>query len=184
MSSMMGPSDINFPLFFEDDKSAGKVQFIADGQMMACYAFIPDERAQFGMKREIRLPKIIVAYTDMAQAYWVAHPGTHRFRKRFLGGKTLGQKHSRVDASSIFRPFLFRQQAPGKAIAIFLQQPRNARRFYQIGADSINHARASSISFFISRTARSKPTNSAWATIAWPMLSSDTSLMAATGWTL
>jgi adenosylmethionine-8-amino-7-oxononanoate aminotransferase len=108
------------------------------------------------------------------------------FGKGFFGGKALGQQSGRVAAGLPVRPFGRRQDAAGKALAVAVQRRAHAGDVHQVGANAQNHAvrRASTISAFISRTARSKPVNSAWATMAWPMFSSRISAMAATGCTL
>ena len=56
-------------------------------------------------------------------------------------------------------------------------------RLQHVDPDAVDHRRAASINDFISRTAGSRPVNTARATIAWPMFSSTICGMAATGCT-
>ena len=60
----------------------------------------------------------------------------------------------------------------------------DAPDLHHVHAEAEDHGRAWRSRAFISRTARSMPTSTAWATMAWPMLSSSISAMAATGRTL
>ena len=66
---------------------------------------------------------------------------------------------------------------------VIVGQVRNMG-FEHIDTDSENHWRAATISAFISRTAGARPSNTARAMMACPMLSSTISWMAATGCTL
>src|SRR5690242_7106454 len=151
--------------------------------MVAGNAFVLSQGVQFRVELEIGFSQGVMGYSDMAQADRMPDTRAKGFGKRFLGGKTLRQEHGRLHAFYILRPLLVCQQASGETLSVFFQQARNTRGFNQIGSDSINHLHASSIRFFISRTACSKPTNSARATIACPMLSSDTPGIAAIAWT-
>ncbi len=78
------------------------------------------------------------------------------------------------------------QQTSNEVLAMTLERRFHARKLHDVGADAKDHlpSRPSIINRFISRTARGKPSNTARATMAWPILSSTISRMAATGCTL
>ena len=74
-------------------------------------------------------------------------------------------------------------------LAEALVEPLDALELHDVGADAEDHApalapRASTISALHLATARAMPSITARATIAWPMLSSTISGIAATGCTL
>ena len=91
---------------------------------------------------------------------------------------------------TLLRALLGHQQMLDDAHAEARMRLMHALRLQHVDADAEDHAepgecvRAASIRLFISRTAAASPSNSARAMIAWPMLSSSTWAIAATGATL
>ena len=112
-----------------------------------------------------------------------AKPVPMRLDDRFLGGKAHGEKALRPLRELQLRPLR------GSSRCSMKREPKrssvacDALGLEHVHADAKDHARAASISAFISRTARARPTNSARAMMAWPMLSSTISGSAATGCT-
>ena len=88
---------------------------------MAGNAFVREKRAQCRVKGKVRFAQIVMGYSNMGQAYRVAHTRADCFGQGFLGGKTLGQKHGRLAALDVVGPFVIRQQSFGKTLSIFFQ---------------------------------------------------------------
>src|SRR5690606_20983890 len=99
--------------------------------------------------------------------------------------EALGQETRRTPAALPFDEFVQTKNTLAETLAKTFQRGGEPADLDQIGADTGNrHRRASTISRFISRTASASPENTARAMMAWPILSSASSGMAATGCTL
>src|SRR5690625_2956017 len=128
---------------------------------------------------------------NLAPPHAMAEPYTERFDESFLGGKALGQESGLVIALMPLRELKLTQDARWKASTMTSQGRLEAGDLGQISTDTQNHgcswscswSWASSaatkpaswpaiISRFIAATASLRPTNSARAIMAWPMLSS------------
>src|SRR5450830_580042 len=117
-----------------------------------------------------------------------------RLGEGFLGGEARRHEADAAHwmlgfARQIFLHLLRPKDLLCKAVAMSRQRRFNARDFADVGADPVNHyaprpMRVETMMAFISRTAFSQPTNTEWATMAWPIFSSAISGIAAIACTL
>src|SRR5262249_33837961 len=161
-----GPS-----LYLQHHACAGEARFVADRKVMADDAAAAHELLEPRVKSEPGLARAILHRANAPQRHRIAEAGSHRLGKRFLRCKAVGEIVDRPDALEIRRPFDRRQHAPGEALAVALDEPRHPLRLDHVDADAVDH-RGPAISAFISRTAWGRPTKTACATMACPMLSS------------
>ena len=108
----------------------------------------------------------------------------HGLDHRFLGGETHRDEPLWPRGARQLRPLVRHQQPVDEVIAETRQRALDARELQDVDADAVDHPRARCICARISRTAAASPSNTAWAMMAWPMLSSVISGVAATGPTL
>ena len=116
-------------------------------------------------------------------------PGPHRLDDRFLRREPHRQKAHRAAVAAERLELGGQQQALDEALAELLVHQPYALLLYHVRTDAEDHApalvpRASTISRFISATARAMPSRSERATMACPMFSSTISWIAAIGCTL
>ncbi len=133
---------------------------------------------------DLRLPQRIRHHADVAHPDTVREARTERLDDRFLGREPHGEKAHGALRLREQRKLLVEQQPARKMLAEPLPRLLDALRLQDVGADTEDHARAATIRALIFATAPAKPSNSACATIAWPILSSTIEAMAAIGATL
>src|SRR5262249_35774561 len=103
---------------------------------------------------------------------------------RLLAGEAHGEETLAALGARELRGFRGHQQVLDEARTEALERARDALALEQVDADAEDHARAVSMSCFISRTAAARPTCRAWLMGAWRMLSWTIGVSAATGCTL
>src|SRR4029077_17911080 len=113
----------------------------------------------------------------------VGEAGAHGLDDRLLGGEAHGEEALGALGEGQLRHLRRQQERLREARAEALEGACDALHLEHVHPDAVDHARAASISAFISRTACASPTNSACAMIACPMLSSTMSGNVATGGT-
>src|SRR5205807_4546340 len=126
----------------------------------------------------------VLHHAHVADPHAVRKAGPHGLDDGLLGGESHGEKALAALGAAELRVLLGHEQMLDEARAEALERAHDARALQHIDPDAEDHARAAAISAFISRTAAGRPTNSACAISAWPMLSSTISRSAATGCTL
>src|SRR5688500_12084842 len=136
-------------------------------------------------KYDLRLAAKIGQEPEVADPHPVPESRAQRLRDRLLGREPHGEKSGRA-AAGIEQPTLLgHQQAIHELLAEALVRRLDALDLDEVGADSKYHARrAPTMSRFISATAGPNPLMTARETMAWPMLSSTSSGIEATGCTL
>src|SRR5690554_5340642 len=153
-----------------------------------------------GLAREQqrRAPQGIVGDLDLGPAHAQPQAGTQRLDEGLLGGEALGQVGRRRGVVGQALALQLAQQAPPQAVAVAGQGTLEARDASDVGADADDHGAGVTPQWwwcscswscsssdatnpaswpamarrFISATASLRPTKSARAMIAWPMLSS------------
>ncbi len=127
----------------------------------------------------------IMADRDVVQGCRVAQPQAEGLAQRLLGGETLGEEGGGPGRGAVVDQLAVGQELFRRALPVARQQALHALDGDDIGADPGDQAwRPSRINRFMRRTASSQPRKRASATMAWPILSSAISRMAATGLTL
>ena len=133
---------------------------------------------------DLRLPELVRQHADVAHPDAVRETRAERLDDRFLGGEPHREKPHGALRLGEQRELFVEQQTAREVLAEPLPRLLDALRLQNVRADTEDHARAATMSAFILATAPAKPSNSACATIAWPMLSSTIAVIAATGITL
>ena len=133
---------------------------------------------------DLRPAPLVLHYTNVANPHAVREARAHGLDHGFLGGKAHRQKPRRALRARELRALGGHQQTLDKVLAEASVGALDALLPQDVDADPVDHRRARCICACISRTAEPRPSNTAWAMIAWPMLSSVISAMAATGPTL
>ena len=105
---------------------------------------------------------------------------------RLLGGEARGVGRGPVGPGVAEASFPLGEASAQEALGrpgagAVTHEPADALDLDHVDPQSQDHGAPRQSSSFISRTARSMPTSSARATMAWPMLSSSISRMASTG---
>ncbi len=125
---------------------------------------------------------------EVADPHAVPEAGAKRLRDRFLRREAHREEAHGAAAGIEQRPLLGHQQAIREMLPEAAPGRLDALDLHEVRADAEDHAgtppRAPVMRRFISATAGPKPAMTARATIAWPMFSSTTSGIAATGCTL
>jgi hypothetical protein len=133
-----------------------------------------------GRPDDLRLAPGVLHDADVADPHAVREAGAQRLDDRFLGSKAHRQEALGPARAGELRALGRQQQPLDEALAPALEGRMHAPRLQHIDADTVDH-RAASIAAFMARTAAGRPSNTARATIAWPILSSTMSRIAATG---
>src|SRR5581483_3664457 len=144
---------------------------------------LPHALAAFG-EHHLRFPPGVLHHAHIADPDTVREAGAHGLDDRFLGGKPHRQETRRPLRLGELHVLRGHEQMLHEARSESLQGLIDALRLEHIDTDSENHPRAATMRAFISRTATANPSNTAREMMAWPMLSSTISLIAATGCTL
>ena len=130
------------------------------------------------------LAPVVLHHADIADPHAVRKAGAHGLDDRLLGGEAHGEEALRPRGARQLRLLVRQQQPVDEVLAETRQRALDARQLQHVDADAVDHPRARCICARISRTAAARPSNTAWAMMAWPMLSSMISGIAATGPTL
>src|SRR5471032_172247 len=177
---------------FDDDEGDGVFFLVADRhlyrQLMLFHEFLQHPAAD-----DHRLAAGRVEHLRGRPGHRHAHSQADRLGERFLGGEAGGDE---ADAArrvlGLARQVLFHllrtEDLGGETVAVARQGRLDARDLADVGTDAVDHLagprRVETMMAFISRTAFSQPTNTEWATMAWPILSSAISGIAAMACTL
>src|SRR5271156_3131724 len=139
-------------------------------------------------EHHIRPSPVVLHDADIADPDAVSEAGAHRLDDCLLGGKARREKPLGPGGARQLRQFLRQQQVIDQPLAEARITFVHALGAQHIDADAKDHRapgwRAPIINAFMARTAALRPSKTACATIAWPILSSTISAMAATAATL
>src|SRR3954469_13844737 len=95
---------------------------------MAADSFSGNQCRKPRMKFEFRFAAPVRHYADALQGHRIAESSAHRFGKRLLRCKPVGDKEHRIDGFLKSRPFACRQYATRKALSILLEQSLDSMR--------------------------------------------------------
>src|SRR5262249_44289812 len=135
-------------------------------------------------EHDLGLAEPVREHADVADPDAVRETRAERLHDRLLGCEAHREEAHRPLARREQPVLVLEKQAAREVLAEARPRLLDAVDLEDVGADPVDHARAATISAFIFATAPAKPSNNACATIAWPMLSSTISAIAATGATL
>ena len=152
--------------------------------MALAHAELPAQGAAALRVDDLRLPELVRHHADVAHPDAVREARAERLDDRFFRREPHREKAHGRFAFANSCELLVEQQPAREMLAEALPRLLDALRLQDVGADTENHERAATMSAFIFATAPAKPSNSACATIAWPMLSSTIERIAAIGATL
>src|SRR5471032_639538 len=176
---------------FDDDESDGVFFLVADRHLRRQLIFF-HEFIEHAAADDRRFAAGLIEHLRGRPGHRHADAQADGLGKGFLGGEARGHEADAARrvlglARQIFDHLLRAEYFLREAVAVARQRRFDARDFADVGADAVDHFapnRVATMMAFISRTAFSQPTKTAWATMAWPILSSAISGMAAMACTL
>ena len=118
------------------------------------------------------LAERVLHAADVADPDAVGEARAHRLDDRLLGGEAHREEALGALGPRQLRELGRHQQPLGETRAEARMHLVHPVRLQHVDPDAVDHRRAASINDFISRTAGSRPVNTARATIAWPMFNS------------
>ena len=149
-----------------------EARLVAQREMSLADAELATQGAAALRVDDLRLPELVRQHADVAHPDAVREPRAERLDDRFFRGEPHREEPHGALGLREQRELFVEQQPAGEVLAEPLPRLLDALRLQDVGADTEDHARAATMSAFILATAPAKPSNSACATIAWPMLSS------------
>ena len=137
----------------QSDKRDGVGVLVGDTEMRRNDGLFGHELGRAGMELQLRLAARAVDNDDIAHGDAFAESGAEGLRRRLLRGEAFGQEAGGLATTSKILPFRVTEHAPRESVTETIQTGTDALDAHNVGADTVDHRRASTISRFISATA-------------------------------